>query len=268
MLYKMVSIIKSGLVCCLCLNFTAIANAQSIGDNVVSYLTSAAGSRVGGGSSHHMASEALRIAGGEFVPADLGADWPTTGDRVWGTVVTVISCINGTWADSAPGKACQPGDIIQLSWAAIGNTTYPTRFTMVVAAVNQAGRPTSVFQQNVQGNRTIQQSNIDVTDLSSGWMRIYRPIERIDRFNEWKFTVVNNSASKQSFQTLIGIDTDNSFSLTASNTSESYVIYSLTSDGTVPNLLLSNQASFFVQTAKGNVITDETDGPVISQLSQ
>lgn len=268
MIIKCKSAATTGLIFCLCLHFGNLAHAQSIGDSIVGYLNSAQGARVGGGNSHHMASEALRIAGGEFVPADLGVDSPNTGDKVWGTLVTVISCNNGNWTDSTPANACLPGDVIQLGSAEFGPTSYPNRFTVVVAAVNQSGRPSSIFQQNFQGNRTVQKSGFDVTSLSSGWIRIYRPIQRIDRFNEWKFTVVNNSSSDLSFDVMVGIDTDSSFTLTSANTGGSYLVYSLTSDGTVPNLLLGNFTSFFVQTAKGNVITDSGDGPAISQLSK
>jgi hypothetical protein len=247
---------------------TASARAQSIGDNVVTYLNGALNTRVGGGEADHMATEALRISGAEFVASDLGSDYPNVGDKVWGTRVTRINCDNGVWYDSYPDRLCLPGDIIQFGSAVFGNTIYPQHFTAVVASVNAAGRPISIFQQNFSANRVVQQATIDTTSLTAGWMRVFRPITRIDRFNVWKFTAVNNSATDQSYQMMNGIDIDSTVSLTAANTAGSYIVHAVTTIGTVPNFLLSNQTSFFVETPKGNEVYDSPDGTAIRQLSQ
>jgi len=245
------------------------ASAQSIGDNMVTYLKSSLNTRVGGGRSAHMASEALRVGGGEFVPDDLGNDYPSSGDRVWGTLVTVISCNNGGWSDSAPSNASQAGDVIQFGSAEFGSTRYSERYTAVIAKVDSSGRPTSVYQQNFDGRGLVQQASIDPTNLSSGWMRIYRPTTRIDRFNEWKFTIVNNSAVGQTYQVLDGVYIDCQISLNTSGSWGSYQIHVVDTIGTVPNYyLVNNQVSYFVETAKGNEIYDSPDGPAIRQLSQ
>lgn len=259
---------RSALFFCVCLHFGTWASAQSIGDNMVTYLNTTLKTQVGGGRSFHLASEALRIAGGEFVPVDLGNDYPSTGDKVWGTLVTVISVKNNSWSDSAPGSACQPGDVIQLGSAQFSSTVYPERFTVIVASVNGSGRPNAVYRQNFGGTKIVDQATFDATTLTSGWLRIYRPISRIDRFNEWKFTVVNNSDSDQTYQMMIGIDIDSKITLTSTGTGGSYYICLITADGTVPNFLLSNQTSFFVETAKGNEIYDSSDGVGIRQLVQ
>jgi len=251
-----------------CLQLGTSANAQSIGDNMISYLNGTLATRVGGGECDQMATEALRVAGGEFVPSDLGDDFPSTGDKVWGTLVTVISNQNNTWSDSNPGNTCLPGDVIQFGSAVLGTTSYPQQFTCVVAAVDTSGRPTSIYQQNFNNNRVVQQATFDATQLNNGWLRIYRPIERIDRFNEWKFTIVNNDTRQHTYYLMYGEDTITVVTVTAANTAGSFYIHSVDTDGTVPNFLLYNETSYFVQVAKGNEIYQSPNGLAILQLSQ
>jgi len=166
-------------------------------------------------------------------------------------------------------KLVQPGDVIQFGSAIFGDTMYPQRFTSVVAQVDGGGRPTAVYQQNFAGNRTVNQATIDTTMLTSGWLRIYRPFQRIDRFNEWKFTVVNNSTSSQSYQMMNGVFVDSSVTLNSANMRGSYCVHRVQTIGTVPNYFLqSNQSSFFVETAKGNEIYSSSNGLSIRQLNQ
>lgn len=249
------------------LQWIEVAHAQSIGDQVVSSLTNKLDQRVGGGESDHMASEALRIAGGEFVPGDLGADYPSSGDKVWGTLLTVISSTNDTWSDSNPENRCEPGDIIQFGSAQFDGSTYPQHFTGVIATVNSAGRPNSIFRQNFMGNRTVQQATFDSTELSSGWLRIYRPFARIDRFNEWKFTIVNIDSRPHSYHLMNSVDEIANVTLSETNTAGSYSIHTVATDGTVPNVLLRNGMSYFVEVAKGNEIFRSPTITSIVQLS-
>jgi hypothetical protein len=68
---------------------------------------------------------------------------------------------------------------------------------------------------------------------------------------------------------MVGVDVETTDQLTSADTFGSYGIYSVTTDGTVPNVfLLSSQASFFVQTAKGNQIYLTDKGLDIGQLNQ
>ncbi len=98
---------------------TAIAQAD-VGSSLVNCLNENLGKRLGGGESDHLAREALRLSGGEFSSADLGTDSPETGDYVWGTLVTEISCVNNQWSDTNPDADCRPGDIIQYGNAEFG----------------------------------------------------------------------------------------------------------------------------------------------------
>ena len=177
----------------------------------------------------------------------------------WGTLVTRFRA-NNSWSDSNPSNLSQPGDVIQFG-SAIFATRCPERFTSVVAQVDGGGRPTAVYQQNFAGNRTVKQATIDTTMLTSGWLRIYRPFQRIDRFNEWKFTVVNNSTSSQSYQMMNGVVVDSSVTLNSANMPGSYRVHQVQTIGTVPNYFLqSNESSFFVETAKGNEIYSSSNG--------
>jgi hypothetical protein len=210
----------------------------------------------------------LGIGGGVFVPAVLGNDFPSAGDKVWGSLVTVISCNNSSWIDTNPTNFCQAGDVIQLGSAVFDNVSFPQQFTGVIAAVDANGRPTSVYVQNFNGNRVVQQSAIDTRQLSAGWLRIYHPQARIDRFNEWKFTIVNNDGRSHTYDLLDGINTITTVTLGAASNASSFRVHSVTTDGTVPNFLLYNQTSYFVEMGKGNEVFRSTNGLAVRQLSQ
>jgi hypothetical protein len=255
-----------------CLHAT-VAKAQTIGSAMVSYLQSRVNSRVGGGECDHMAVEALRVGGGEFVASDLGSDAPDTGDLVWGTQVKLIS-FNGQWSDSNPSSAVQAGDVIQYNTAVFtladsSTIQTPTHHTSVVAAVDQNGNPTSVYQQNFNSVRTVQTAAIDVTTLTSGWLRVYRPFPRIDRVNEWKVTLGNRTDSDQNDTVLIGINIDSTDSLTAANTTSSFMVKTISTDGTVPCVILDNAQSIYLQTSKGyRIYYAPSAGLSIKMLSQ
>ena len=238
----------------------AEAQTWSGGGALVTFLNGKLSTRLGGGDCAHMATEALRACGGEFVAADLGADSPATGDYVWGTLLTTISWTNSARVDSTPTAAILPGDIIQFGInTKIGTATYSVRHTAVVQTVNTAtaSRPTAVFQQNFGGVRTVKTATIDVTKLTAGWIRIYRPKARVDATNVWKFTVVNNATTSQSYTVMVGTTTVSTVSLTAANTAGSYRVHKVTTTGTVP-CVVNNTNSIYVQNAKGDEIYKPT----------
>lgn len=239
----------------------------SIGDAVVAFLTSRVNQRVGGGSAWHMATEALRVGGGEFIPAELGPDSPWEGDKVWGTLVTKISNYE-SWSDSAPENPVKPGDVIQLHSAEFGTVALQERFTGIVAEVNESGRPRSVFYQNLNRVRNVQKVDFDATALTSGWMRIYRPKARIDRPNEWKFTVVNNRTAEQEYDVMVGVDIATCNAISTSNTYGSFQVHWMLSDGTVPNLLLHSGGSYFMETGKGYEIPTSSSEASFVQLDE
>ena len=266
-LYRVVG--RAALAVVICAACGAPAEAQYSGSAMVSFLNGKLSTRVGGGECAHMATEALRVAGGEFYQPDIGADSPATGDYVWGTLVTVIS-FSTVWADSNVTSQCQVGDVIQFgAGTKIGTATYTSRHTAVVQTINTTKyRPTAVFQQNFGGVRTVKSATIDVTKLTAGWIRIYRPISRIDATNTWKFSVVNSATTSQTYTVMVGTTTVSTVSATAANTSGSFRVHKVTTTGTVPNVV-NNANSIFVQNAKGDEIYNPTTGTFgIRQLAQ
>lgn len=245
------------------------AEAQSIGDRMVTFLDGQVSSRVGGGDSSHMATEALRVAGGEFYPGDLGADYPGDGDSVWGTLVTVIRVTDGVWLDSYPDIACQPGDVLQIGGSAkFNDVSYPSRFTAVARTVNDKKRPSSVYRQNFNNVRSVTSATMDVTQLTQGWIRIYRPIPRVDADNSWKFTVINNTSSSQPFTVMFGITTVSTQTASSAGNSGSFYVFKITTDGTVP-CVVNNDNTIYVETGKGNEIYSTTSNTTaLRQLSQ
>ena len=232
------------------------AEAQTIGDAMVGYLNGKQSQRVGSGRSTDMATEALRVGGGEFDPVDLGANH-SDGDRVWGTLVTTIKADNGAVLDTYPDSACQPGDVMQFGGsAAIGDVSYPFRFTAVIRTVDSTNfRPTSLFRQNFGGDRTVQTAELDVSQLSNGWVRVYRPLARTDVLGTWKFTLVNNSATSQTYTIMNGIDVVSTVTAEPAGTNGSYRVFRVTTEAIVPCVVVEDN-TLYVETAKGNEIFD------------
>jgi hypothetical protein len=109
---------------------------------------------------------------------------------------------------------------------------------------------------------------IDVTQLSQGWIRIYRPIARVDADNSWKFTVVNNTPSSQSFTVMYGITTVSSQTASSANTSGSFYVFKITTDGTVP-CVVNDDNTIYVETGKGNeIFSTSSNTTSLRQLSQ
>jgi hypothetical protein len=171
----------------------------------LAYLQKHIGARVGGGECAQMTTEALRVAGFEFV---LGKDNPAPGDYVWGKLVKVIQATGSRPSDSSPSARVQPGDVLQFR-NAVMSTGFAYHHTAIVAAVNARGLPTKVYEQNVAANgalteqRWVHVDPIDVTTLRQGWVRVYRPMARSDAPGQFKFTIVNNTPiSKTVFITM------------------------------------------------------------------
>lgn len=208
----------------------ALVTTQSaradIGANMVNFLKDWPGFRLGGGECSHLASEALRVAGGEFARSQIGGDFPNTGDYVWGDLVKIVEFKNGRWSDSNPSTRVRPGDIIQYRDAkfVFSNATHLfPHHTSVVKMVDGTGTlPALVFEQNVRGDRSCQVHTINAKKLSAGWIRIYRPIARGARGSSGnlRISVVNYCKTSQTIR--IGSKT---YTLTANNTKDSYMTF-------------------------------------------
>ena len=252
---------------------SSACQAQTINQKLVTFLEGKRSVRVGGGECAQAASEALRASGGEFLSSDLGANYPATGDYVWGTLVKVVSYSNNKWTDSNPTAKCLPGDVLQYGNAkiVIGNSTWTaTHHTAVVAAVNTAGMPTLIYEQNVNGIRTVQKDSTDLTKLVAGWVRIYRPKARIDRTGQYKFSLVNNTTAVQTVTVKVGTISLGTVSLGSANTAASYIMewVSASSTTTKFTLVLSSGSSIQVVNAAGYEVYAGTGGKAaIRQLT-
>ena len=253
---------------------SSACQAQSINQKIVTFLEAKHGVRVGGGECAHAATEALRVSGGEFLNSDLGADSPAPGDYVWGTLVKVVSYANNKWTDSSPTAKSQPGDILQYGNAkiVIGKATWTaTHHTSIVAAVNSAGMPTQIYEQNVNGVRTVQKDSIDLTKLVAGWVRIYRPKARADKTGRYKFSLVNNMTGTQTTTIKYSTQTLGSVGLGAANTASSYVMEQVAGSSTTVKftLVLSTGSSIQIDNAAGYEIFAGTGGKAaIRKLAQ
>jgi hypothetical protein len=229
----------------------SVVQAQTLNQKVVTYLNTKVGVRVGGGECAHVASEAIRVAGGEFITSLYAADSPAAGDYVWGTLVKKVEYASTRWTDSSPTAKALPGDVMQYYNTKLvsGTVTWiATRHTSIVAAVDTAGMPTLVYEQNISGIRTVRKNAIDLRTLknyntaTAGWVRIYRPVARVQKF---QFAILNNTAVAQTATIKYGTQNLGSVPLTAINTGGSYVMLWIGAAPTFTglSLVLSNEKS-------------------------
>src|SRR5262249_21159083 len=191
----------------------------SLGDKMANYLQAQVNARrrVGGGEGAHLATEALRIAGAEF----LRPEPPGTRDYVW----TSNRVTRLTHGGQVAGKRFRVGDIIQYhnaTFSAGGNLAHHTQ---VVAAVDSRGRITQAYEENVGGNdgRTAQRRAApDLTKLTGGSVSIYRPVARMRRAGRVEYTIVNNTSASRTYKVLIWSDEIGKATLSAVNTTNSY----------------------------------------------
>lgn len=235
----------------------------SLNQRVAAYLAQNVGKRLGGGECAHLASESLRVAGAKF--GNVGPDSPGSGDYVWGTLVKTVEFKVGTAVDSRPSSALQPGDVLQYRNTTFSTGSKATHHTSVVAAVDSSGRVTKVYEQNlgnggVKGvNRTVTLRPLDLSKLTGGFVRAYRPIARTAQTGHYEFTITNNAATSQTLD-LLG----KSFTLTSSNTTNSYATY--TASGSRPSLTL-NGKSFALDDGAGYQIVGSGKSITLQKLS-
>ena len=194
--------------------------------NVLNFAASHLHQKVGGGECAHLANEALRVAGADFV----GHDPNNNGDFTWGTLVTTVT----SGRDSSPAAACRPGDIIQFQNVRLANGWNAAQHTAIVAAVDSHGRPTQVYEQNVGVNgkgpgsgahdRTdrLDTLAVNANTLTSGTVHIYRAIRRADAAGKVQFSVVNDTTLSQTVTVYFNGQNQGTISLDAFNTAGSY----------------------------------------------
>jgi CHAP domain len=206
----------------------AVADLNS---QVVSFAQSHLHQKVGGGECAHLANEALRVAGADFVGHD-----PGKGDYTWGTLVTTI-----TPGRDSSTAASRPGDIIQFQNVKTSGGWTADHHTAIVAAVDSHGRPTQVYEQNVGVNgkgagthdRTERLDPIVLNSktITAGTIHIYRPTRRVDSPGKVQFSVVNDTSSSQTVTLFFNGKASGTFTLDLINTAGSYTNRSVSSPG-------------------------------------
>lgn len=249
----------------------ADARVLTIGERMAAFLNSKLGKRVGGGECTDLATEALRVAGGKFIR---GPDSPGFGDFVWGSLVTVVQFSNGQVTSSNPAAKMRVGDVLQYRNATFAGGSSKAHFTAVVAAVNAAGQVTAVFEQNftpLSGgppSRVVGRHALDLSTLTGGWVRVYRPVARPIVANKFEFTIVNNTAAVRSVQIKVGSITLATYQLDRANTANSYQIVWLI-DGlpTKPSLVVNGHAVTVTSGGGYELFTLATGGVSVRKLS-
>ena len=155
-------------------------DSPDLGLEVVAFCQQNLGIKVGNGQCATLAVEALKAAGA----ARMGRDFPKRGDYVWGEQVALIEHGRGEIAGLESLAKVKPGDIIQFRDVRIsgrgscGGGSYgmtADHHTAVVASVDPAGATLTFYHQN-WGRMIVKQDRVQLKDLQSGWMRIYRPV--------------------------------------------------------------------------------------------
>src|SRR5262249_33950030 len=151
------------------------------------------GQRIGDGQCSSLAYAALITAGGQF----RFREYPASGDFVWGAYVCKIEPGNGhaeievgeagKKPNGGKGADIKPGDIIEcrdvVFRGRIGRYVYDkTRphHTAIIETVTEEPSTITVLEQNVEGKDGIVRTVLRLSDLTQGWMRVYRPISKIN----------------------------------------------------------------------------------------
>jgi hypothetical protein len=138
--------------------------------------------QVGDGECAALASAALKEAAAK--PHHEFPDSPNEGDYVWGELVFGMEIKNGKGSiEGAPTKV-RPGDIVQYRDAKFsgrrpGGGTYSasaSHHTAVVSGVSPDGKVITILQQNTNGKKIVTEATQVLTDMQSGWLKVYRPV--------------------------------------------------------------------------------------------
>lgn len=246
----------------------AASPSLPINNAIVTYLQNRVGSQIGSGECANVASESLRVAGGEFITSLIGKDYPNSGDYVWGREIAWINVTNGIIVGSGNGETPRAGDVIQYRNVKLSNKASYPHHTSVVAAAGMGGTPTEVFEQNIGGKRVLMRTRIDFNTMTAGWIRIYRPISKINATGRRQFTVVNRTSANQS-QTLTFSGITGSMTLGAQNTAGAYQTQWCTTRDPSTKVFLATSSRYSIEVidGAGYEIVGSATNPTIRRLS-
>jgi hypothetical protein len=147
---------------------------------VLAYAQKQKGQQVGNGECAVLALEALKSANAK----PRATDDPNKEDYVWGTLVYTLDRAAGA---KPQGKTTdvKPGAIVQFRDAKfrgrVPGGIYTEMFphhTAIVAAVENNGNTIRILHQNHNGDRTVADGTLVLSDLKEGWLRFYHPVPR------------------------------------------------------------------------------------------
>jgi len=155
-----------------------------LNEAVLAYSKANLNKQVGDGECAALANAALKEAGAK--PHREFPDSPNEGDYVWGELVFGYEVKNGKPAVEGSPTKVRPGDIVQYRDAKFvgrrpGGGTYSAsapHHTAVVGAVSADGKVIGLLQQNTNGKRFVTEATQVLTDLQSGWLKVYRPVAK------------------------------------------------------------------------------------------
>jgi hypothetical protein len=154
--------------------------APSVGDRVVSFAQSRVGQVVTAPDAVECAalvSSALRSAGAQ-TQASFGSYGPFADHYVWGTLVYQASQVDGYGNGGQLGDV-RPGDVIQLDrYNQAGPDGWATAYhhSAIIESVNAATGQVNVLQQNWNGDQTTERGTLNLSEMTSGVVSVYRPV--------------------------------------------------------------------------------------------
>jgi hypothetical protein len=165
--------------------------AQDRAARIVAFCQAHLGQQVGDGECATLVVAALRA-----VDARTAYDYqayPGADDYVWGQLVYAAAAEDGQLTEEHPNggntPGVKPGDIVQYRNALfetvthMGNRTHwstvsDPHHTAVISKVSPDGLTWTTLEQNSAGHRYVVEGSLCVTNLKSGWLRVYRPEHR------------------------------------------------------------------------------------------
>ena len=148
---------------------------------VVSFSQANLGQAVGaasGADCYDFAAGALQNAGAK-AQWQLGTNGPNSGHYAWGTEVYQTS-LTGGYGNFGSLSQVKPGDVVQFDGYhqvdANGYWADAPHHTAVVSSVDVAGGKLNVYQQNWNGQQTVQQGQFNLSAMTSGVVTVYRPV--------------------------------------------------------------------------------------------
>ncbi len=163
---------------------SAVAQPEKMSEKIVKFCKDHLGKKVGEGECTDLADAALQSAGAKRRTAF--KEHPNKDDYVWGELVYALEIQDNSQKETkVPKRTIQPGDVIQFRDARFEGTKLRgfdiyrvscPHHTAVVLAVKEDNM-LSVLEQNINGKKVVVENTYRLTDLKTGWVRIYRPVE-------------------------------------------------------------------------------------------